>query len=80
MSSDKLWVTDEVIISTPSSPVIDAAVEVEEVLVSEVEYLYLNFWNIWLDLNPTPKEIPELSDLTSPLEFSLSWSKTFSSF
>ena len=63
---------EEVIISIPSSPVTEAEVDVEEVVVSVVENLYLKlcFKDSFLKPNPNPK--PAELDLTSPLLFSVS--------
>ena len=68
---------EEVLISLPSSPVSDAAVEVLAVVVSEVAKLYLIVWEISFNFKPTPISNPALLVFTSPLEFSLSWSYIF---
>ena len=73
MSFETLCVIEEVIISIPSSPVIEAEVDADEVVVSEVENLYLRLWIKDWFLNPKPKPNPDELDLISPFEFSDSW-------
>ena len=65
-----LCVIEDVIISNPSSPVTDADVEEEEVVVSVVESLYLKLCFINLCLKPNPKPNPVELDLMSPFVFS----------
>ena len=75
MSFEILCVIEEVIISIPSSPVSEAAVEVDEVVVSEVDNLYLKLWVEESLVKPIPKPNPEELDLMSPFVFSVSWLK-----
>ena len=66
---------EEVIISMPSSPVIEAEVDVEEVVVLVVENLYFKLCLKDSFLKPNPKPNPEELDLMSPFVFSVSWLK-----